>query len=175
MVYMRKCLKNVKILQKNIDVNKYIMLKVYRGVNEHMPPLNGRKMNKMTAFLNPQFPFKQFLKKCKIHNQDFREVMELYRHDKTALVFLDPPYVNSCNDFYSDSTCVNDVDKFYTYLLDYIETAECRILMIVNDALLMRLLFKKFIKHSYPKQYEMRSKKCVNHLIITNYWLQKND
>ena len=91
-----------------------------------------------------------------------------YRDDPTAFLFLDPPYVNSCNDFYTDSKCVDDVDKFYSYLLELVQKARCRVMLVVNNALLMRLLFKDHIKHTYGKTYES-TKRQAEHLVITNY------
>lgn len=41
-------------------------------------------------------------------------------------------------------------------------------MMVVNDAMLMRVLFKNSIRHTYNKTYQC-SKNKTNHIIITNY------
>ena len=112
--------------------------------------------------------FDKLLNMANVTNNDFRITCDKYKNDKTAFLFIDPPYINSCNDFYSDDSSIDDIDKFYEYLTDLLKTCKCKIMIVVNNALLMRLLFKDFIKHKYGKKYEA-SKKKAEHIIITNY------
>ena len=78
--------------------------------------------------------------------------------------FIDPPYLTECNDFYRDK----DVNIFEYFFNNKLSSFDTKILIIVSDVWLMKLLFKDYIKKSYPKLYQS-SKKSVNHLIIGNY------
>jgi len=113
-------------------------------------------------------PYTTFLQQINAVQSDFIPMCERYRNDPNAFIFLDPPYVNEDNSYYSNDGNVFDMESMYTYIHDLIANARCKVLMIVSDRLLMRLLFKDMITGSYPKQYQF-SKKRVNHLIIANY------
>lgn len=78
--------------------------------------------------------------------------------------FIDPPYLTECNDFYLDAA-VNIFEYFFN---NQLSTFETKILIIVSDVWIMKLLFKEYVKKTYPKTYQ-GSKKTVNHLIIGNY------
>jgi len=146
---------------------KWMLMQTYNGLRPGMPPAPGRPFPKLKP-LQGAFPFDDMLERATLTNHDFRVVCDQYRNDPTAFLFIDPPYVNSCNDFYSDATCVDDVDAFYTYLLDLLQNATCKVMLVVNNALLMRLLFKDYIRHRYGKKYEC-TKRQTEHIIITNY------
>ncbi len=87
-----------------------------------------------------------------------------YKDDASSFIFLDPPYLQLCNDFYTDSDT-----NIYEYLYqNSINECKSKILLCINDIWINRLLFSKDIKDEYNKKYET-SKKVVQHLIICNY------
>lgn len=91
------------------------------------------------------------------------DIIELYKNNTKALIFIDPPYLNSCNDFYLDSKV-----NIYEYLsINTIDKMEATILLCLENNWIIKLLFNNFIKSFYNKQYEY-SKKNTTHLIISN-------
>lgn len=83
---------------------------------------------------------------------------------KENLIFIDPPYLNSCNSFYYDAG-VNVYEYFFN---NDIKTFKCKILLCLESIWIMNLLFKKNVKSTYVKKYEL-SKRKTEHIIITNY------
>jgi 16S rRNA G966 N2-methylase RsmD len=91
------------------------------------------------------------------------DLIELYKNNTKALIFLDPPYLQSCNDFYLESRV-----NIYEYLsINTIDKMEATILLCLENNWIIKLLFNNFIKSSYNKKYEM-TKKRTTHLIISN-------
>lgn len=88
-------------------------------------------------------------------------LIEQFRDDKTALVFLDPPYIQTCNDFYSKAGF-----NIYEYLnKNSINDMGTKMLLVLENQWIINLLFKTAV--AYPKTY-MGSKKKTTHLIIKN-------
>jgi site-specific DNA-adenine methylase len=110
-------------------------------------------------------PIISFLKNENITflNTDGVEVVKQYEDDNKTLIFLDPPYLNSCNDFYFEKGV-----NIYEYLYNNnILSHNCYMLLCLEDIWIIRMLFNGFIKSSYGKTYENTHKK-TRHLIISN-------
>lgn len=107
----------------------------------------------------------KFLKteNIKFYNEDAIEILNKYGNNKNAIIFMDPPYLASCNDFYNNK----DVNIYQYLYNNNIKTFEASLILCLEDIWIVRLLFDKDIKHSYNKTYET-SKKKTNHIIITN-------
>jgi hypothetical protein len=87
-----------------------------------------------------------------------------YKNKQDALIFLDPPYINTSNSFYIDPEL-----NIYEYLYNNnIQIEEASIYLILENIWIIQLLFKEnnqlFI---YNKKYE-KSKKKTTHIIISN-------
>jgi len=84
--------------------------------------------------------------------------------NKNSFIFLDPPYLMSCNDFYKTPDL-----NVYEYLCETkpINKFKAHIMLCLNDDWIVRLLFKKFIVSKYDKHYETKHTN-VQHLIIRN-------
>ena len=103
-----------------------------------------------------------FLKneKVTLYNDEGTNLIEYYKNNKKAFIFLDPPYLVACNDFYYDSKV-----NVYEYLSkNTIDKMKATVLLCLEDNWIIKLLFEKYIKH---KKYEC-SKKKTTHLIISN-------
>ncbi len=69
-------------------------------------------------------PWLNFLKKSKITNIDFREIMNEYKDNKDAFLYLGPPYMDSYNGSYSsfqaknynNDLSVKDNTNIYIYI-----------------------------------------------------------
>lgn len=102
-----------------------------------------------------------------ILNDDAINICNKYIDDKQAILFLDPPYINSCNGFYLSPNF-----NIYEYLFkikDELIKKESFILLCLEDIWIIRLLFDNLKDHFivYDKLYQM-SKKKTSHIIIKN-------
>lgn len=112
-------------------------------------------------------------KNIKFRNRDCLEIFNKVKDKKNTFVFLDPPYFES----YNKSYCVNQINgknevidntKMYIDILEFLKSAKCKVMLIINKNALIEYLYKDYIKGEYTKQYDM-SRRIVQHLIITNY------
>ena len=138
----------------------------HHGIQIGAPPQSHRKFPQFKTFNTP-LPLDTFVKDAKITNEDFKVICEQYKADPSALLFLDPPYANCDNRFYSSSPTTKDVDDIFEYLAEFIPSAKCRVMLVVNNCLLTRVLFKGLIKHTYNKTYSVSQSK-LEHIIICN-------
>lgn len=102
----------------------------------------------------------EFFKNVKYRYADYKKYMERYKYNHNALVILDPPYINSTksNGFYESP----NID--WEWLKAYFKTCECKFIMIVEDNIFMRILYKKWLKVTYSKKYEMTKRTTVHQL-----------
>jgi len=105
-------------------------------------------------------------------SDDYLKVVNKFRKDEKAFIFIDPPYLFSDNSQYS-STCEkgkNDMTMIMVDLLKIIKSddTKAKIMIIVNDLDLLRYIFNDYIKGDYKRIYQL-SKKEDTHLIICNY------
>lgn len=104
--------------------------------------------------------------KIEIIKGNYTEIIEKYKNDNNVLMFIDPPYIMACNDFYSEKKeGINVYEWFYK---NPIENLNAKYLIILEDNWIIKLLFNQYIKESYGKKYQP-SKKNTNHVIITNF------
>ena len=96
--------------------------------------------------------------------QDFRAVLEEYRTNDKAVLYLDPPYMDSFNAGYttydptggrsSDSTgLIIDNTSMYIDILRFMQSCRCAVIMIINGNSLMREVYSRFIVGEYKKAY----------------------
>lgn len=95
-------------------------------------------------------------------NVDAIELVKNY-NKKNCFLFLDPPYLDSCNDMYKNPCmgvyeylCENDIDIF-----------KSKITLCLESNWIIKLLFKGKNRIEYDKLYQM-SKKKTSHLLILN-------
>ena len=111
------------------------------------------------------FPILKFLREenVSIRLGNGEDLFIEYENDPTVLCFIDPPYLKSCNCFYTKKTT-----NIYDYCSDKkMNNFKCKMVFIVEDIPTIRELFPDNIKLSYGKHYEMQHKK-TNHVIISN-------
>jgi site-specific DNA-adenine methylase len=75
----------------------------------------GRKFKDNFDYLK-NVPINNFLntENIEFHNIDGIDILNKYKDNNKALIFLDPPYLMSCNDYYSNHD-VNNSNLFHTY------------------------------------------------------------
>ena len=78
-------------------------------------------------------------------NEKIGSIKEEYNNKKTC-IFIDPPYLTECNDFYDD---YNYSCNIYEYLSNNnIKKFKCKMLIVLSDNWIVRLLFKKWTRIS---------------------------
>jgi len=111
---------------------------------------------------------KTIINKGIVTNLDYKIILDQYKDDDKAFLFIDPPYLFSDNSGYFPQNDDGDMTDIIIYLLEYLKTAKCKVMIIINDLKLLRHIYKDFIKGDYMRIYQM-SKKKMKHLILTNY------
>lgn len=127
-------------------------------------PLN-RPINKY-KLSNIQLSFIDFIKSPNVHitNNDWFNIFNEFKDDNKSLFILDPPYIDSNNDYYINKT-INVYEYFYK---NNFKEFKSHIYLILEDIWVVRLLFENKIIKSYGKKYEL-SKKKTSHIIIYNH------
>ena len=94
------------------------------------------------------------------------DTLKKYHNKKDHMIFMDPPYLSACNDFYYDSKT-----NIYQYLFyNDINDMKAIIMLCLEKIWIIDLLFdtKNRKYHSYDKKYEVGEKRKTTHIIITN-------
>ncbi len=93
-----------------------------------------------------------------ITNIDGIETYNKYKDDKQNLIFLDPPYMLSCNDMYNHRGI-----NIYEYLYkNPISKEKAKIYLCLENIWLIKLLFQNYKFIEYDKRYEMSNKKTTH-------------
>ena len=119
---------------------------------------------------NPDTNHVTIFEKATKTNDDYKTVMEQYRWDKEAFIFLDPPYLFSDNSGYYPQREDSDMTDIIVFILDFFASCSCKVMLIINDLKILRYLFRKHINGDYLRTYQLGKRKA-KHLIITNYEL----
>lgn len=100
------------------------------------------------------------------YNHDYKETFEKFKNNEKALLFLDPPYVNSDVCDY-DNNNKNQYSNMWEDIYDLFENSKCKIIMIVNNNFFMRKVFNKWFYNSYEKAYRAhRSRKTIHNIFL---------
>jgi len=103
-------------------------------------------------------------------NDDAFSIIDKFKENKNAFIFLDPPYLFSDNSQYGEQNIDTDNTDFYLKFLEVLKDkkTKAKIMLIINDLKILRVLYKDYIKGDYGKIYQVCKKKA-RHLIIANY------
>lgn len=154
-----------EIIKKDTVEAWYIKHKIYY-ISSGLFPKNYNSINSIKLIKKfkdcPIFKFIQ-TENIEFINVDAIELIPLYNNNETFL-FLDPPYINSCNDFYK---CPNM--NIYEYLKEKkIENYNSTICLCLENMWIIKLIFKdNIIYNPYEKLYQL-SKKKTSHILIIN-------
>lgn len=156
---------------KKDDIYAYVFKNKYCNMRPGMFPTT--KPNIFNKIYNiEKSPIFDFLMNANIdfYNIDGNDIIK-NNNNKSCFIFLDPPYIASCNEFYKSDSNEN-TSNIYEYLYySKLKNFKSKILICHENNWLFKILFKDYLKNSieYYKKYEIGKKKETTHICITNY------
>jgi hypothetical protein len=154
---------NFKIDDNNM--HKYLCYNTYYTIRQGLFPLNNRHP-KYDNYNELTIKYDTFFKNNQYIHQDYKILMEKYKNDDKCLIILDPPYLLT---MISQYKIKNDTDEMWQYIYNFFNDCKCKIMLIINDNIFMRLLFKDHIKSSHNINMLSHKNRTRKHLIIANY------
>ena len=125
----------------------------------------------------------EFLTIAKKTTDDWKVIMEKYKDNKNAFIYLDPPYLESYNASYckyeksieTDGTIIDNT-RIYIDILNYLKNSKCKILLSINKNAITEHIYKDYINNTYNRIYnttqlniKTTKKKNTDILTITNF------
>jgi site-specific DNA-adenine methylase len=161
---------------KNGKVSGYLLGKKYYSMRPALFPLKyfkSRFKNKLDLSIAPIYDF-LVNANIELHSGDANKIIDENDNEKT-LIFLDPPYIASCNVFYSTDTGENICNIYEKLVLYGLKNYKCKILIAHENNWLFKILFKEYVENEkeYKKNYQNtiggKQKKKTFHICIKNF------
>ena len=157
---------------KNEKVNGYILANKYFKIKIGLFPNEINRMKKELNFKS--HPIFEFLTtaEIEIYNTDGNKIINDYDNEK-SFIFLDPPYIASCNSFYSTDSGEN-TNNIYEFLSSKgLKNFKCKILICHENNWLFKLIFKDYYDGAieYKKKYNNKHRE-TSHICIKNYFIE---
>jgi site-specific DNA-adenine methylase len=162
---------------KNGKVNGYLLGHKYFKLNINCFPMN--ELNRLNKKLDlSSYPVYEFITTADIelYNEDANKIIDKYDNDK-SFIFLDPPYIASCNSFYSTDTDENLSNIYEMLYYKKLSNFKCKIMICHENNWLFKILFKDYINNDdeYSKQYKCNlhkgflKREKTTHICVKNY------
>lgn len=154
----------VKYSKNKKDIHNWLFIHKYFKISPGLYPADRPCLNNIFKFSN--YPIYNFYKTANIefYDIDAIEIYEKYKSKKHNLILIDPPYILTCNDFYTNHSM-----NIYEYFdNNNINKEKAKIKIILEKNWIINLLFKKNKCFDYEKIYNGLRKKKVIHTIIYN-------
>lgn len=155
---------------KTSGLSGYIMANTYFNLKAALFPIKDRYKSRFSKrFKFSNCPIYDFLttEDITIFNKDGSDIIEEYDKDN-VFIFLDPPYLASCNSFYSEQKL-----NMYEYIIMRgLKNFNSKMLMCHENNWIFKLLFRDYInsdEDEYKKLYLFGRKKTTTHICIMNY------
>ena len=171
------------IVRGNDDYLKYVISKRIHNFRNGLFPTN-----KKIIIREISDNWKEYFNKAIITNQDYLNILDKYKDNENAFLYLDPPYMDSFNAGYGtyqnkthdEDLKIIDNTEMYIKFLDLLKNGKCKILFSINDCVLTNYLYKDYIKETYKHKYQTtylnienlnigKTKKNTNVLVISNF------
>jgi DNA adenine methylase len=110
-------------------------------------------------------------KKMKVTNLNYLDILNKYKDDKNAFLYLDPPYISTtCDQFYGKDIFTEKDIHIIKRIMDD-KSYKCNILLHIEFIGYTYDLFKDHIKVYYPKKYSIKTTNVYQKyiMIATNY------
>lgn len=165
--------------RKDLNIYEKLFFKKYFALRPGLyPSRDNERFKNGFKFSKEQLLFFDFIKNGNIIITcgEWIEIFNKFKNDKDVLFIIDPPYINSCNEMYNLNMGYKENINIYEYMFNNnINDFKSKIIFILEDIWIIKILFKDNIKESYKKTYQMNNimggkggKKKTNHLIISN-------
>ena len=152
------------LMKKGNALENWIYINKIYNIRPGMYPMDGNFKN---------FDFKKLLdskiidfmrnEDVTVRNEDALTIYKEYKNDDNALLFIDPPYLSSCNEFY-----INAGVEIYKYISENdIDLERSKIMLCLEKNFIIKLLFSNKHIIEYDKLYQT-NKRSTKHLIIIN-------
>jgi len=161
----------------NGKVSGYLLGKKYKSIIAGLFPLRDFKSifnKKLDLSIAPIYDF-LVNANIELHTIDANKIIDENNNEKT-LIFLDPPYIASCNNFYSTDTDENICNIYEKLVLYGLKNYKCKMLICHENNWLFKILFKEYVEKEkeYKKNYHNtfrvgRNKKKTFHICIKNF------
>ena len=142
-------------IAKEDDFLSWVIIHKFYAIRAGLFPIN-RKIITTFNYLK-ECPIIKFLRSEEIifHNKDGVQIINHYKNNEHSFIFLDPPYLISCNDFYADAKV-----NVYEYLYENkINKMKALIVLCLESNWIIKLLFNNQVKKEYSKLYQSSKKK----------------
>ena len=152
---------------KDFYIYEKLYFKKFYQLREGLYPSSYRPISPFN-FTKEQLLFFEFIKSPNviISNEDWYDVFKRNENSKKSLFIFDPPYLNSCNEFYGNlQNTYHNVYEFFSN--NDISIFQSKIFFLLENNWIIKILFKGKILYEYGKEYHMTKKK-TNHIIISN-------
>jgi site-specific DNA-adenine methylase len=157
--------------------NNLFKLKYYKLRAGMMP--TGRDLKRFDKeFKFSDYPVYEFLTNAniEIHCTDANDIINKY-NDSNSFIFLDPPYLASCNNFYKRDSDINLKSCYYELYKKGLKNYSAKIIICHELNWIFEILFEEYIDKSkqYDKRYEnnlgsdFKGKPPTKHICIKNY------
>jgi site-specific DNA-adenine methylase len=145
------------------DLVAYFIGNKFYNFRPYLFPAKFKKIKDVEP-TNLQKKFFEFIQSPNvfISNDDWLVLFEKYSQDNETIFIMDPPYLQSCNQFYSEQRTLNVYEYFFNNKnLKY----KSSIYFILEDNWIIRMLFEDKVINSYKKRYELTNKN-TDHIVI---------
>jgi hypothetical protein len=98
---------------------------------------------------------------------DYKEILEQYKDNENAVLYLDPPYLNTAPYEGAGKFLIDD----FEHIKEYMHNCKCKVMLNIDYHGYTREEFATFNIYAYKKKYCLQTSKKkypVYHLIITN-------
>ena len=152
-----------KLIKQNDLFGWFVGNKYYQIRAGLFPTTDNRKKSVDFSI----FPIVQFFRDEDIEflTTDAVELIDEYKHKSNVLMFLDPPYINTCNEFYDyGKTNINIYEYLYNFDIRY---WLCNVVLVLERNWIISLLFRTHQIIEYDKTYQTTKKKTT-HILVKN-------
>lgn len=162
---------------KNIVKRLYLTSYCFRGLICHNTPKMRKDKNgeyyidKTPSNYDKLLKYPEIFKNnyMEVSNLDFRNLLERYKNNENAFIYLDPPYLGSyCVPYIKNTYNKNDLNFLVSIIKD--KSYKCKIMLHLNYIQNIEEDLKDYVKLIYSRKYNVTpSKKCNKIMIICNF------
>lgn len=148
-------------IKKQNSLESYFIINKFYTMRQGLFPSN-RKLRKIYIDDFLKIPIIKFLQteKIEISNIDALEIIKKY-NDSDNLILCDPPYMATCNDFYTNKDM-----SIYEWLYNNKNILKNCIFVLENHFIIKLLFNDVKLKETYVKKYNGMKKKTVDHILV---------